>query len=334
MNLFTPILSQMIYLFGLIIIGYVLYKLKAVPDNAMTTLSRLESTLFIPCLVLGTFIEGFTVDKLRISGTLFLLSTLIFFIVVFLAIFLSKLVYRGDEYLQKIATYGLTFANFGYMGNAVMKAIFPDIFTEYQIFVMPLWIGIYAWAVPTLLIGIEKDEDGDRRFTMKKLARRLKPLVNPMFIAMIAGMILGLLNVVSYIPKESILNSVMEIINVSGSCMSPVAMLLTGMTVAASDLRVLLSKPKTYILSAIRLLAIPLAFVLIFSLLPKNEIFSETFFICAICAMSMPLGLNTIVVPKGYGKDTTDAAGMALISHTLSIGTIPLIFLIFDLLVL
>ena len=50
--------------------------------------------------------------------------------------------------------------------------------------------------------------------------------------------------------------------------------------------------------------------------------------------MAMPLGLNTIVVPKGYGKDTTDAAGMALISHTLSIATIPLVFLIFGLLVI
>ena len=334
MNLFTPILSQMIYLFGLIIIGYVLYKLKAVPDNAMTTLSRLESTLFIPCLVLGTFIEGFTVDKLRISGTLFLLSTVIFFIVVPVAIFISKLVYKGDDYLQKIATYGLTFANFGYMGNAVMKAVFPEIFTEYQIFVMPLWIGIYAWAVPTLLIGTDKDDSGEKRITWEKIGKRLKPLVNPMFIAMIAGMILGLLNVVSYIPEESILNSVMDIINVSGSCMSPVAMLLTGMTVAASDIKILLSKPKTYVLSVIRLLAIPLAFVLLFSVLPKNEIFSTTFFTCAVCAMAMPLGLNTIVVPKGYGKDTTDAAGMALISHTLSIATIPLVFLIFGLLVI
>jgi len=66
MDLFSPVLNQMVYLFGFIIIGYVLYKLKAVPENAMTTLSRLESMLFIPCLVLGTFINGFTADKLRI----------------------------------------------------------------------------------------------------------------------------------------------------------------------------------------------------------------------------------------------------------------------------
>ena len=334
MNLFEPILNQMIYLFGFIIIGYVLYKLKAVPDNAMTSLSRLESMLFIPCLVLGTFIESFTVEKLAISGTLFLISAAMLLIMIPVAILISRLIYRGDEYLQKIATYGLTFANFGYMGNAVMQAVFPDIFAEYLIFVMPLWIGIYTWAVPTLLIGNEstdakKSEDGKRRITLSDIGRRLKPLLNPMFIAMLIGMVLGLTGVGKYIPQ-----SVMSIVTVSGNCMSPIAMLLTGMTVAASDIKILLSKPKTYILSAIRLLCIPLIFLLVFSILPKGEVFSDTFFTCAMCALAMPLGLNTIVVPKGYGKDTTDAAGMALISHTLSIATIPLIFYLFELLVL
>ena len=42
------------------------------------------------------------------------------------------------------------------------------------------------------------------------------------------------------------------------------------------------------------------------------------------------LGFNTVVIPSAYGKDTSTAAGMALISHTLSCITIPLIFLIFD----
>ena len=332
MDLFSPVLNQMVYLFGFIIIGYVLYKLKAVPENAMTTLSKLESTLFIPCLVLGTFINGFTAEKLRISGTLFLLSTAMLFIMIPVAMLISRLVYRGDEYLQKIATYGLTFANFGYMGNAVMSAVFPDIFAEYQIFVMPLWIGIYTWAVPALLISDGRSATAaseKRRPSPRDIAKRLKPLLNPMFIAMLIGMALGLSGLGRYIPK-----SVMSIITVSGDCMSPVAMLLTGMTVAASDLRMLLSKPRTYVLSAIRLIAIPLLFVLIFSVLPKGDIFSDTFFACAVCALAMPLGLNTIVVPKGYGKDTTDAAGMALISHTLSIATIPLIFLLLDLLVL
>jgi len=55
--------------------------------------------------------------------------------------------------------------------------------------------------------------------------------------------------------------------------------------------------------------------------------------ICAVCALAMPLGLSTVVVPSGYGLDTRVAAGMALISHLLSCATIPVIFMLFEILV-
>lgn len=44
----------------------------------------------------------------------------------------------------------------------------------------------------------------------------------------------------------------------------------------------------------------------------------------------MPLGLNTIVIPSAYGKDTSVAAGMAVISHLLAVVTIPVIFAIIN----
>ena len=45
--------------------------------------------------------------------------------------------------------------------------------------------------------------------------------------------------------------------------------------------------------------------------------------LCTVCSLAMPLGLNTIVVPNAYGKDTTVAAGM----------TIPLVFWLFNLII-
>jgi predicted permease len=53
--------------------------------------------------------------------------------------------------------------------------------------------------------------------------------------------------------------------------------------------------------------------------------------ICIVCALSMPLGLNSIVIPRAFDLDTTDAAGMILISHLFSCATIPLVFAIFNL---
>ena len=315
----------MVYLFAFIVIGYVLVKIKALPGEACASLSKLESKLFIPALVLSTFMNNFTTEKLGSGGLLLLLSSAILVVTVPLALLFSRLIFKSDKYLVKIATYGLTFSNFGYMGNAIMSSVFPDIFLEYSIFCMPMWVLIYMWGVPTLLIAGEDRKEGEK-ITLKE---RLKPLCNPMFAAMIIGIAVGITGLTQYIP-----GSINNVIKVSGDCMSPIAMLLTGMTIAQSDLVKMLTKWQTYVLSLVRLILVPTLFIVIFAIVPKSEIINSTFLICGLASVAMPLGLNTIVVPKGYGKDTTDAASMALISHTLSIGTIPLMFLLLNTLVL
>ena len=105
--------------------------------------------------------------------------------------------------------------------------------------------------------------------------------------------------------------------------MSPVAMLLTGMTVSTISFKDTFTNFRIYAVSLIRLIAIPLIFIGISSFIPMQE----TIFICTLCSLAMPLGLNTIVIPSAYGKDTTYATGMTVISHLLSCITIPLFFM-------
>ncbi len=306
MSLFTSTLNQTAFLFGFIIIGYVLMKLKALPENSAAVLSKLENNVFVPALVLGTFIKNFTPERISSAWKLLLISFAIGLVAIVFAIVVSKLMTK-DSYIQKIYTYGLSFSNFGFMGNAVVSSLFPDIFFEYLIFTLPLWTMIYTWGVPKLLI----DDEGKKR-TFKEA---IKPFINPMFIAMIIGMIIGLLGI--KLPQW-----ITSLITVSGDCMSPVAMLLTGVVVSAISLKKTFTNIPIYILSVIRLIIMPLIFIFVARFLPL----SETVFLCALCSLAMPLGLSTIVIPSAMGKDTTVAAGMALISHLLSCITIPLIF--------
>jgi len=142
---------------------------------------------------------------------------------------------------------------------------------------------------------------------------------------MIVGMLIG---VVIGLSGLKLPTSLKKVIDVSGDCMSPVAMLLTGLTIGNIDLLALLRKWRIYLTTAIKLFAYPLIFFVIALLLPRNAFFNDTFFKCAMCFASMPMGLNTIVIPAAYGKDTTDAAGLALVSHLISIITIPLSFML------
>ena len=265
-----------------------------------------------------TFITDCTVEKISQMWTLIVGAFVLGLLLIPLSLYSAKLCFK-EEYVQKIAAYSLTFSNFAYMGLAVMPAVFPEIALEYTVFTLPLWFMIYAWGAPVLLIG------GSNKGVKVPLKQRLKSFVNPMMIGMLIGLVVGISGVNAYIPQP-----ITSVLTAGKNCMSPIAMMLTGMTIAKIDLMALLRKWRIYSISLIKLLAYPLLFIAIFVFVPKNAFLSTTLLKCAFCVTCMPMGLNGIVIPAGYGKDTTDAAGMALITHLLSILTIPLMFMLFE----
>lgn len=305
--IFTATLNQMLFLFLLIAIGYILAKLNLVPEKTENTLSKLENYIFLPALILGNFISNFTIDKLNNYKSLIIGSIVVEIFVIAISFLVSRAVTK-DSFLRNIFLYGLCFSNFGFMGNAVVSALFPDIFAEYVIFTLVLWSGIYLWGAPVLLIG-----DNDEKMNFKKA---IKNFLNPMFIAMLIGMVIG-------IAKIRVPAFIDNVIVSLGDCMSPIAMLLTGMTVARSKLKEMVAYKSIYIITIFRLIIYPLIFVFISKFIPESL---NTFVICTLVSLAMPLGLNTIVIPSAYGKDTRIASGMALVSHLFACITIPVMF--------
>ena len=323
MELFEPIFNQMLFLFTFIVIGFIFSKWKFVPENSASVLSKLENILFIPALVMGTFIKYCNPETLAAVWRLLVMSLVMLVVFIPLSIWVAKLCFK-ENFLRNVAAYGIAFSNFAYMGNAIVSAVFPEIFFNYLIFTLPLWCAIYLWGAPVLLIL--GSSDGEKKQT---LGDRVKAFLNPMFICMLIGLILGLTGWNAFLPT-----SIVSVIDVAGNCMSPVAMLLTGMVIGKCDVLKLLKKWRIYVLSAIKLFAYPLLYVLVFAFIPQSAFVSKTFLICGMCFACMPVGLNAIVVPAAYGKDTSDAAAMALVSHLGSVISIPLMFMLFNAVVL
>jgi predicted permease len=195
------------------------------------------------------------------------------------------------------------------MGNAVMLGLFPDIFFEYIIFTLPLWIVNFLWAIPSLLMPIS---------AKPTFMEKLKNLANPMFAGMVIGMLLGLLQI--KLPAFAL-----NAITTAGNCMSPMAMLLTGIAVSAINLKETFKTKYIYVLSLIRLVAIPAVFSAVLSFIPM----SQTAYICAVVSISMPLGMNIVVIPSAYGQAKPIASGLVIVSHLLSCITLPVLFSVF-----
>ncbi len=309
MEIFAPTLNQMGFFFALIAAGFLLSKLKVVDQSAASILSKLENTIFVPALILVTFIDKVNIKTLTACWKPFFIGIIFAAVTIPLGLLLGRLITK-DPYQRNIYSYGLIFANFGFMGNALVSALFPDYFFEYLIFTLPPWMMIYLWAVPALLIS----DSG--KLSIKD---RLKSFLNPMFFAILIGVVLGLLQ----LPMPKFIGNTLE---AASGCMSPIAMLLTGITIANANFKKTFTDFRIYLASLLRLAVLPLATILILYLLPFE--IADSTKICAVCMMAMPLGLNTIVVPGAYGKDTTVAAGMAILSHLLSCISIPLIMML------
>ena len=318
MEIFNLTLSQMLMMFTLMLIGFVLRKTSALPDNAHITISKLETFVFVPALTFFNQVTQCTVKTFIESAPLILYGFCIIVIAVALSYPLSYLYVRKWrdspelEYKRNVYKYAMTFGNYGFMGNFIILGVFGnEMFYKYGLFTFAVAMFCNSWG---LYILIPKDRGASLSQNLKK------GILTPPMIALFLGIALGLLGVGEYMP-----DFLVSACSSAGNCMGPLAMLLAGFVVGGYDWRELFADKKVYIATAVRLIAIPAVMMLLLKLMGTGEAIRTL----ALIAFATPLGLNTIVYPAAYGGDPKTGASMAMISHTLSVVTIPLMYLIF-----
>ena len=305
MQVFSATLNQMFVLFIFMALGYFLNYKSILPENTTAVISKLETNVLVPCLVFNTFYKYCTIENISQKWLYLVYGTVITILSIVIGVFLAKL-FAKDNYLKKIYTYSFAVANFSFMGNAVVLGIFgEEVLFDYMIFTLPLCLYVYSFGTASLI------PDNNNKFSFKAF-------LNPICISMLLGTLAGLTSLP--LPKFLI-----TAVSSAGACMSPLAMILTGFVVANFSIKTLAKVKRIYLASILRLIILPLIFVFILKLMDTND----SIVMLTLCATAMPLGLNTVVFPAAYGGDTTPGASMALISHLMSIITIPIMFTLF-----
>lgn len=307
MEILSSTLNHIAVLFSFILIGFILKKKNTLHDGSAKTLSRLENVLLMPAVVINTFWNNCTVENIKEKWIFLLYSAVLLVVAILLAFIISRFLTK-DEYLRRVYRYSLSVSNFGFVGTALVQGIYGadsiELF-DYLIFTLPLNMFTYslgiAWLVPSEKAGFS-----------------VKSLINPIFISLFIGAILGLLE----IPRVEFIGT---IVSNSASCMAPIAMILTGFVIASYEIKSLLVVKQTYIIAVLRLIVFPTIFVLALRLIgTDNEIV-----FAALCANAMPLGLNTVIIPAAYGESPQTGASLALVSQAMAAITVPIMFLIF-----
>jgi len=317
MEVFKLTLEQMLMMFSLIMVGFFLHKKRILPENAHVVLSKLQTYILIPALTLHTYINKCTVQTFTANSSLLLYGAVLVLAAIAVAYALAPLFVRkvrnGEEMYQRcLYRYAITFANFGFMGNFIILGLWgSDGFYQYSLFTFIIGLINQSWGVYTL---IPKDQDVSLWSNLKK------SLLAPPMLALGVGMVLGMLELKPYIP-----GFILSALETSSTCYGPVAMILAGFIIGGYQMKDLFSNRKVYALTALRLVVIPAAILLVLKALGT----SSTILMMTLVAFATPMGLNTIVYPAAYGADTRTGASMSMVSHAFSIISIPLMYLFF-----
>ena len=305
LSVFYATLSPMLVMLLCVITGFVLNKKEILDKSTASVLSKLETYVFVPSLIIKTFLQYCRIDTLKENYRLIFYCIISLFLAFVLSFILSPL-FSKDNYERNIYRYALVFSNFSFLGNAIVPSILGEekLFL-YMLYTLPLLFCAYSWGT---VILIPKNEE-------KK--SYIKNLKNPVFISIIIGIVAGLSGVF-----ENISSFLFQTISYFSSCMGPVAMLLTGFVIGNYNVIKLIKNIKVFILCLLKLIIIPLLFVFVLYFIGADkESLILTFF-----AYGTALGLNTVVFPSAYGGDAKIGASMAIIAQLMSVITIPVLY--------
>ncbi len=158
MDVFFRVFNQMAMMALLIIVGFVLRKIRIVPENTGATLSKLETFAICPALNFCTQVRYCTVENFSKYYSLILYGTIICVIAVVISYPLSKLFVRNYKendvaaYQRNVYKYGLTFGNFGFIGDFLVLGVFGgEIFFTFKMFTLGMSIICTVWGLYVLI---------------------------------------------------------------------------------------------------------------------------------------------------------------------------------------
>ncbi|MBR4471959.1 MAG: AEC family transporter [Erysipelotrichaceae bacterium] len=293
------LIKQVIIMFVLMSVGYICYKKKLISDQGSKDIGNILLYVAIPVVIVSNFHVERTAEKTQA----FFYSILFSFLAMLAAMIISYLIYHKKD---GVSEFSATFSNSGFVGIPLIQAVVGS-HAIFYISMMIVLTGVLQWTYGVFAIS------GDKSAMKPK-----KVLSNPVVIAVFIGSIIFFGN----ITLPSMVSNVFSIIS---GLNTPLAMIVSGVYLAQSDLLGMLRKKKVYEVSLIRLILIPLVTIVIFRMIPYENV---DMLLAILLAAACPVGSNVAIYAQQYDKDYTSAVENVCISTILSIITLPLVVMI------
>lgn len=296
------VFGQMVILFCIIMIGYLIARIKIVSEDFGRNSSALIINVTSPALILSAAMTDSSGISIGETVQVFIIAVLFFILAPMAATVLVK-VLRIPKSQQNLYKYMTVFSNVGFMGFPVIESIYGKTAVFYAaIFNMVFNVFIYTMGV-SMMSGNTEGKKID-----------VKKLINPGIIAALAACIIALLR----LPVPAV---VVNLCSMLGNITSPLAMIVIGISLSDLSFKEVFKEYRLYPYTIIKQLVLPVLLIPVLGfVIPSEYILGITIIIIA-----MPVATMSVIMSYTYGEDTALAAKSVFITTLATVFTIPLI---------
>ena len=289
--------GQVVTLFLLMGVGFVLSKLGRLSSDTLGQLSFLLLYVVIPCVI---------IDSLQVEPDEALMRNMLLMFLLtagYYVVFCSPLplLFRSSpEDTRAVLRFGTVYANNGFMGIPLLQAVLGPSTAIFAV-VATVTFNLAQWTHGVILMS------GRKRLSLRQA------LLNPGTVGLAVGLVLFLTG----LRLPSMVGSAVGFL---ADLNTPLPMVVLGAQMAGTDLRESFADRRLYLAAAVRLVAAPL---LALVLLLPFRLDPTAYCACVILCAVPPAGATAMFAQK-LRRDTALAAKLVSTLTLMSVVTLPL----------
>lgn len=294
---FLVVGGSVLTLFLLMSVGFIFGRMGLLSGETLSQVSRILLYVVTPCIMITSFeVERTAASQSQLLTTLAVMAGLYVLYMV-----LSVLLFpREGEAHRGIMRFAAVYGNAGFMGLPLIQSVMGD--EAMMVAVVGLAVfNTVTWTQGRALMG------GRGELAVKKV------LLNPGIIGFVVGTVL-------FFTGWRFPGPVDRTVAYLGSLNTPLAMVVIGGQMAQADFLKVFSTKKLYLVSAVKLIVMPLLTALV--LLPFRP--DPVVYVASVILAGCPTAGATSLFAQSMGKDAALGAQQVTLSTLLCIATLPL----------
>lgn len=300
---FGQTVAQIMSLFLIMIIGYIMNKKGVLDEAANTRFTKLVINISMPAQIIKAFVSNQGIVSNKEVLMVFGISFLMYFVYAIVGV-LFLFVTRVRKEQRGTYLFMTMFGNCGFMGFPVVVAMLGEEALIYAV-IFNVVFNLLVYSVGIMMIG--KNTNG-KGFDAKKLMNM--PLMA------------SLLSIVLYFANIKLPEPLMDCLDTLGNVTTPVAMLLLGSVIAGMKIKELFDEWRVYLFTIVKLAVLPAVSIALIHMLPIQ---SDLIIGCMILLSAMPVATNTTMLALEYQGDVKLASKGIFFTTVLCMISIPII---------